>query len=241
MRARWLVVVLVYVAQAACERTRPAKNLDLDLIRVSTDARLRSDMIGGNAVAYGMTPGMPAEIRDYVSDLDENQKFAGRATFVLADAENTGGDPAMVTLGGDLRDGAGAVVGALKPESLWIPPGESRTFALIEATHSTQPSAVAAQIKVRGAVIREESRDMRLEHVMSHDDYGKTVVEATLVNTAGRLGKAIVLASFHASDHRPMTRPFSVIRLEAHEQRRIQFVGPVGSTTGTLYLGDLVY
>jgi hypothetical protein len=50
-----------------------------------------------------------------------------------------------------------------------------------------------------------------------------------------------VIASFHGEDGRPMTRPFQTVELDAAKTRAIQFVGPPGSVTGTIFLGDIVY
>ena len=54
-------------------------------------------------------------------------------------------------------------------------------------------------------------------------------------------GVAIVIASFHGEDGRPITRPFQTLDIDANETRPIQFVGPVGSTEGTIFVGDIVY
>src|SRR3954468_2061487 len=84
---------------AACSHGKPAHNLDLDAIHVSADVRLRSDVVGDG-------------------------KFASTSSFVLVDAENAGAEGANVTLGGELHDAAGAKVGELRSQSLWIPARE---------------------------------------------------------------------------------------------------------------------
>src|ERR1700733_9241141 len=76
-----------------CTHSKPARNLDLDAIRVSPDARLRTDTVGGGP-------------------------FASNASFVLVDAENTAAEGAHVTLGGELTDAAGAPLGELNSQSL---------------------------------------------------------------------------------------------------------------------------
>src|SRR6185295_18453190 len=73
----------VAIALAGCSHSKPARNLDLDAIHVSPDARLRTDVVGDG-------------------------KFASTASFVLVDAENAAAEGAYVTLGGELRDAAGA-------------------------------------------------------------------------------------------------------------------------------------
>src|SRR5215470_6277077 len=91
LAAALAVVVGLGSLAIGCGHSKPARNLDLDLIRVSSDARLRTDTVG-------------------------EDKFASTASFVLVDAENAGVEGAHVTLGGDLTDGSGAKVGELKAQ-----------------------------------------------------------------------------------------------------------------------------
>jgi hypothetical protein len=201
---------------SACGRSRPARNLDLDAIRISGDARMRTDVVGDG-------------------------KFASTATFVLVDAENTAAEGAFVTLGGELTDEAHTMVGELTSQSLWVPAHESRTFALVDRERAARPSSVAARIKVRGAVIPDEPPRAHIADLHVFDDRGKIVVQAYLVNTADRPGQMMVIGSFHDVHDQPMTRPFQMIALGAHERRVVQFVGPQGSTRGTIFVGDVVY
>lgn len=201
---------------AGCAKSKPARNLDLDRVRVTSDARMRTDQVGEGA-------------------------FASTATFVLVDAENTSADGAYITLGGDLTDAGGAVLGHLKPQSLWIPGGEARTFALVDTERQPRPASTSARIIVRGALIPDEPPRARISDLHLFDDYGKAVVQANLVNDAERPGQIMVIASFHDASGRPMTRPFQMLEIDAHQTRPVQFVGPQGSKTGTIYVGDVVY
>ena len=212
-----VVVALVSLAMAgACARSKPARHLDLDAIRISGDARMRTDTVGDG-------------------------KFASTATFVLVDAENTAVDGAYVTLGGELTDPAGATVGGLKAQSLWIPGHEARTFALVDDQRTARPTSTAARIRVYGAVVPDEPPRAQIAELHSFDDRGKVVVRAYLVNTADRPGQMMVIGSFHDAHGQPMTRPFQVIALDAHDRRVVQFVGPQGSTLGTIFVGDAIY
>src|SRR5262249_60360780 len=96
-----------------CGRPR---SVDLDAIRISGDARMRTDVVGDG-------------------------KFASTSSFVLVDAENTAAEGAYVTLGGAFTDAAGATVGQLKSQSLWVPAHESRTFALVDSERVARPTA----------------------------------------------------------------------------------------------------
>jgi hypothetical protein len=234
---------------AACGGGTSPPSFDLDKIRVG-EARLRTDAVGGTPIpAEYKLPSTCANPRDpQLVELCANlastladRKFTDNATFVLVDAENTSDIDAVVTLGGELRDGSGATLGELKAESLRIPHGETRTFALVDLARQPRPTASRAQIKLRGARIPEEPPVMHLEDVKALDDHGKLVVQATLVNDKDREGQAFVFAAFHGADHRPMTRPFSVYTVAANGKLNVQLVGPPGSTTANAYVGDTVY
>jgi hypothetical protein len=210
------VCAIAFVVATACGRSQPARQLDLDAIRISGDARLRTDTVGDG-------------------------RFASTATFVLVDAENTASEGAHVTLAGELRDAAGAQVGELKPQSLWIPPRESRTFALVDTERAARPASTAARIAVRGALVPREPPRAFITDLHAFDDRGKSVVQAYVVNTAERPGQLMVIGSFHDERGQPMTRPFQMIDVAAKGKRAVQFVGPEGSRRGTIFVGDTVY
>jgi hypothetical protein len=201
---------------AGCARSKPAHNLDLDAIRLTGDARLRTDTVGDGT-------------------------FASTATFVLVDAENTAAQGAYVTLGGELGDAAGAKVGDLKPQSLWVPAHEARTFALVDRDRVARPAATAARIKVYGALIPDEPPRASITDLHTFDDRGRIVVRAYLVNGADRPGQIMAVGAFHDAHGQPMTRPFEMVELAGHGRRVVQFVGPEGSTRGTIFIGDVIY
>lgn len=204
------------LAAGACGRREPGRHLDLDLIRVSADARMRTDTVGDGA-------------------------FQDTATFVLVDAENRAAEGAYVTLGGALVDAGGAEAGALKPQSLWIPAGASRTFALVDAERRPRPSAVSARIEVRGALVPADPPRARIEELHSFVDQDRIVVQAYLVNDADRIGRIIVIGAFHDDGNRPMTRPFEVLEAGPRSRQVVRFIGPPRSKRGTIFVGDVVY
>lgn len=219
MRVRALALLSLagaLLGASACGKSKPARQLDLDTIRVTGDARLRTDTVGDG-------------------------QFASTATFVLIDAANTAPEGAYVTLGGDLTAAGGDILGHLKPQSLWIPAGERRTFALVDTERLPRPASTSARIVVRGALVPDEPPRARISDLHTFDDYGKTVVQANLVNEADRLGQIMVIAAFHDADGRPMTRPFQMIEIDRKATRAVQFVGPAGSKTGTIFVGDVIY
>jgi hypothetical protein len=209
--------LLVLLTLASCGKSEPSRNLDLDAIRLTGDARLRTDTVGDG-------------------------EFASTSSFVLVDAENTARDGAYVTLAGELTSDGG-VVGQLKPQSLWIPAHEVRTFALVDTERVPRPAATSARILVKGALVPQDGQPPRARITDLHvfDDYGKSVAQAYLVNDAPRLGKVIVIASFHDAHGQPMTRPFQTIEVDGNQKVPVQFVGPPGSTAGTIFVGDVIY
>jgi hypothetical protein len=211
MRAAILVVAL-----AACESSGGNRKLDLDHIRVTSDARLRTDTVGDG-------------------------QFARQATFVLVDAENTSTDGAYVTLAGDLTNVVGKAVSEFKAQSLWIPAGETRTYALVDRAQEPHADASAAHVVVRSATIPGYGPPAHVDQIREIADNGKLVVQGVLHNDAPRRGEIEVIASFHGADHKPMTRPFTLLHVQAHTEQTVQFVSPPGAEHGTIFVGDVNY
>jgi hypothetical protein len=145
-----------------------------------------------------------------------------------------------VTLAGDLVDPAGLTVGTLRPQSLWVPAGELRTFALVDMARKPRPTAKGARLFVRGAKLGQPP-PARVDGVKQIPDGDKIVMQGVLKNEAKRGGELLVIATFYAPDGRPMTRPFSLLWVAPDGELPVQFVGPPGSTRGTLFIGDAVY
>ena len=210
-----LRALVLLVAIASCAKQADKRQLDHDLIRVTSDAKLRTDTIGDG-------------------------KFTDLATFVLVEAENTAPEGAYVTLAGELTNEAGTLVGELRPQSLWIPSGELRTFALIDMKRKARPDAKAAKIYVRGAH-KGQPPQAHIDGFRQVDDVDKVVVQGTLVNDAKRPGNVMVLATFYDANNKPMTRPFSLLWIDKQAQLPLQFAGPVGSKRGMIFIGDTAY
>jgi hypothetical protein len=45
----------------------------------------------------------------------------------------------------------------------------------------------------------------------------------------------------HDAHGQPMTRPFRLLEVPTRDRRIVSFVGPEGSTRGTIFVGDTVY
>jgi len=212
-RVRRIAVLVLLVL--ACSKRDAAEHVNLDLIKIVGEPRMRTDEVGDG-------------------------KFASQSSFILVDAENASETGAYVTLGGAFTDASGNALGALKPQSLWIPAKERRTFALIDNERVPRPTAKSAKIEVRGALIASPPR-AQIVDFHQFDDYGKSVVQATLVNDSDRIGTIIVIASFHDKEGTPMTRPFNVIEIGPRKRQNLQFVGPQGSVRGAIYVGEETY
>ena len=210
MRA-WVILLAI----AACAKSK-SHHLDLDYIRVSADARLRTDTVGVG-------------------------QFLETATFVLVDADNTSKEGAYVTLGGKLADASGTELGQLRAQSLWIPAGETRTFALVDRERKPRPSSARARIEVRGALVPAVEPPDRVSNVKDFIQGDHAVATGTVENDADIPGAITLIASFHDDGGRPMTRPFTMLKVGPHAKMPVQFAGPPGSKHGTIFVGDALY
>lgn len=228
----------IVVLLVSCGKTEPKRELGLDQIEV-LGANMRTDTVGGG-------------------------DFTDTATFVLVDAKNRASEGAYVTLGGELVDASGEKLSDLAIQSLWIPAGEVRTFALVDTERKPRPTAKTARAKVRGASVFPPPL-ARIEDLVVHDDHGQLVVAANLVNDAPGDGTVMVIGVFHDAGGRPLTRPFNLVKIagkarsdvnptesgncpDAGEDRiplvskcPIQFVGPPGAKRATIFVGDTLY
>ena len=208
-------LVILLAVSTACAKSK-SHQLDLDYVRVSTDARLRTDTVGVGT-------------------------FEEHATFVLVDAENTSKEGAYITLGGKLSDASGTELGLLRAQSLWVPAGESRTFALVDRERKARPASARARIEVKGALVPAvppPNRVVKLHEAVQGDH---VVAMGELQNDADTPGAITLIASFHDADGRPMTRPFTMLKVAPHAAMPVQFPGPPGSVHGTLFTGDAIY
>jgi len=209
---RWVLLLSLL----ACSEQKKARKLDPDLIRVSSDARMRTDKVGSG-------------------------EFEDTATFVLVEATNDAGEGAYVTLGGQLNDSAKNKVADLTMASLWIPAHATRAYALVDTERKPRPQAVAATILMRGAQVPVAPPTAHVEDIHQFPDQGRIVANGMLVNDADREGVVEVIAVFHDKDHRPMTRPFQMVDIAPRNSTTVQFVGPVGSVDADIYVGDMAY
>jgi len=211
---RAALVVAAALAVTACAEVTPLERVDKSVIEVSPLQTVRTD-----------------ELVD----------VGKRGTFVLVDVANRGAAEALVTLAGHWEDAAGTSLGALRRETLRIPPGGRRTFALVDAALAERPTAAVARIDVIDAAVPPTRSPIRITDGKVYSDQGRAVVAAYVVNTAPRGGKAVVIAGFYDAGGKPMTRPFTLFEIGAETRLPVRFVGPPGSKTAYIFVGDVVY
>jgi len=217
---RSLACVLAAVAVvAACDPPRRWKVVDVDpgLVDVASDQMtVRNDVVGVG-------------------------EFAAPATFVLVDATNRHTVDLDVSLGGDLIDAQGRVLGALRVDSLRVPAGSLRTFALVADDNRVHAGAVSARLRVTGATENSFPAALGVSngHVFQQGDH--VIVSATVDNHARGHIRAIVLAGFYDAAGRPMTRPFTVMDLDGGTSHNATFPGPPGSAKGYIFTGQTLY
>lgn len=212
---RTLLALLALAIVASCTRSEPGKHLRFEDIKVD-HARLRTDVVGIG-------------------------KWAEPSAYVLADAKNVAAEGAYVTLAGSLLDAEGKEISALRAQSIYIPGGERRTFALVDADRKPRPDAKGAKVFVRGANVPKVPPPAHVEQLHTFDDHGQLVLQAYVVNDTDRAGTLTVLASFHDADDLPIQRPFALVRLPALGRESVRFIGPKGAKAGNIYVGEVSY
>jgi hypothetical protein len=218
-RAVALVLVASGLVLAACQRDsgRDARAVDPRLVVVDTARmNLRHDDVG-------------------------HGKWATAASFVLVDVENTHGEDVMVTLAGALVDAGGQVVGALEPASLRVPAGGVRTFALVDRAQRVRSTATAARVEVVGAHVPGYAPPVVVTEGHVYRDGDRVVVTGRVHNTAAQPVRVLVLGGFHDARGVPLTRPFVEMYLPGEATHPVELVGPPGSVSGYVFVGDLAY
>lgn len=221
-RARRLLLaaaVACSTAIGACKKPKgwEQREVDYGLVEVAGDKlRLRHDTVGEG-------------------------KFASQATFVLVDATNTHDADLMVSLGGELVDANGQVVGELGVESLRIPRGGTRMFALIDKQRVTREAATGARVRVVGAHEVEYAPPVQISDDRVVKEANRLTVYATIRNTEPRYVKVIVLAGFYDENDVPMTRPFTLMQLAGETTHPAEFHGPEGAQKAYIFIGEMVY
>lgn len=170
-----------------------------------------------------------------------HDQWASRATFVLVDAYNEHSEDLLVTLGGELVDAGGTPVGAVRAESLRIPAGGVRTFALIDREQGVREQAVASRVDVLGAYVPDYPPLVQITDGNAYTYDERLVVTGVVRNAVDREVRVIVLAGFYDGEGKLLQRPFTTMYLPGDGQSNARFAGPPGSVKGYIFVGDMVY
>jgi hypothetical protein len=202
-----------------CEKGKPwdQREVDPGLVRLDAERmHLRHDTVG-------------------------HDQWESRATFALIDAHNSHGEDLLVTVGGELVAEDGAVVALLRAESLRVPAGGMRTFALVDDQNALRPRATSARVRVLGAYVPTYVPPVQITDGKAYMDGDRAVVNAMVRNAVDRPGTALIFAGFHDREGKPLTRPFTRMYLLGDSAHPALFVGPPGSVGGYIFVGDTVY
>ena len=167
-------------------------------------------------------------------------EWKSKRSFVLVDAENKSSSDLRVTLSGALLDAANKEVARLEYETLDIPAGARRTFALVEANGKVV-DAQRANIEVRGAEPIAYPRNVWIDEGYIHKNKDGVVVSGVVVNKGKPMAKVVVIAGFYDEHQKPIKRPFTVITIEGGASRPVTLNGPQGSRSGYLFLGEILH
>lgn len=214
-----LLAILLAASLTSCKKGKAwqEREVDYHLVHVDTEhLHLRHDLIG-------------------------HGKWEARATFALVDAQNTHGEDLLVTLAGEFADKDGRVVGTMRPESLRIPAGGARTFAMIDQDNALRPDAVTARVRVVGAYVPSYVAPVQITDGKVYPDGDRVVVKGMVRNAVDQPVRVIIIAGFHDREGKPLTRPFTEMTLAGLGDHPAQFVGPPGSVKGYIFVGDMVY
>jgi hypothetical protein len=167
-------------------------------------------------------------------------RHSHEATYVLVDVRNRLSADLFVELHGELVDGDGQAIGTLYPDSLRIPGRGLRTFALV---HHEGVVPAARSAKLRLGSVRLAVHDAAIEITDGHvyQDGDRVVVAGYARNLVDRPAHAIIIAGFYDAAGRLLQRPHTVVPIQPGDKHPAQFVGPAGSASAYLFVGDASY
>jgi hypothetical protein len=223
LHASLLVAVLGLVPLAGCERggwvseVVPTERIEVGRTRMV----IRSGTVG---TAPTTGPG----------------RWQRAATYVLVPAKNPTDRDLMVTLRGDLV--AGDARHELLPESLRLPAGGERVFALVAKGQDTPPGVSDAEIRVTGASTIGYPPPVQITDEALHKDAGGlTVAKAYVHNTGKGEATASIFAAFFDADRKPLQRTFGIVKLAGGGKRGFQLNGPPEAKSCQVYVGEVTY
>lgn len=167
-------------------------------------------------------------------------RWKTQATYALVEARNHSDKDVDVTLGGALVNGADGKW-PVRRESLRIPAGGSRLFALVNDKQAARPQATGARVEVAGAAAVSYAPPFTVTEGKVVMDQGRAVAAAYVTNTAKRVGSVILIGAFFDEAGLPVGRTSTLFRMDGGGKRGVQLVGPTGSRSAYLFVGEYVY
>ena len=167
-------------------------------------------------------------------------RWRTQATYALVEARNHSDKDLDVTLAGHLVDG-GEGKWRVRRESLRIPAGGSRLFALVDDEQAARPQATGARVEVVGAAEVKYAPPFVVTDGKVVMDQGRAVAAAYVTNTARRVGQVILIGAFFDEAGLPLGRTSTLFRMDGGGKRGVQLVGPSGSRSAYLFVGEYVY
>ncbi len=163
------------------------------------------------------------------------------ASYVLVDVVNGGDRDLQVTLSGRLLGQGGHSLGELRPEVLLVPGHGVRTFALVSRPPRVIDGATRAALKVTRSKTSSYPPTVVVEDGHVFDDRDKVVATGRAVNKREARAQVVVIAGFYDADRRPMKRAFTLLEIDGGQSHALRFVGPVGSKSAYIFVGDVTY
>ncbi len=167
-------------------------------------------------------------------------KWRTEATYALVEARNQSDKDLDVTLAGELVDG-GEGKWPVRRESLRVPAGGSRLFALVDDKQAARPQATGARVEVLGAAAVDYAPPFVVTDGKVVMDQGRAVAAGYVTNTAKRVGQVILIGAFFNEAGLPLGRTSTLFRMDGGGKRGVQLVGPSGSRSAYLFVGEYVY
>jgi hypothetical protein len=167
-------------------------------------------------------------------------RWRTEATYVLVEARNRSDRDLLVTLAGDLVDATGTPIGPLRRESIRLPAGGARLFALIDEEQQIRPAA-GARVEIAGAAPVSYVSPALVTDGRVDMDQDRAVVAGNVRNIADREGSIMVIAAFFDAAGKPVQRTSTLFVMSGGGTRGVQLVGPPGSRSAYLFIGDVNY
>lgn len=168
-------------------------------------------------------------------------KWRRDASYVLVEAKNTGDEDLLVTLSGALTGPELRSSAPLVRESIRVPAGGSRLFALVDQEQAVRVGASDARVELAGAVRVGYAPPFTITRGAVVMDQDRAVAAGDVHNTADRQGQAVVIGAFFDRKGRPLERTSTLFKLAAGGTRGVRLAGPPGSRSAYLFIGEVEY